>query len=124
MAKSINYGIKIAETEYETGRKKIIALTAFKGALVSGFISISEKNYKDWSADLSPNHYWEIATSTVKKDEALETSTNVIIERAELRSRLKRLHYEILFTTELGETTTELQDDYDTLLAQYNPISE
>lgn len=36
------------------------------------------------------------------------------------RWRLKQLFEEITFTTEIGESTTELQDEYDTLLSDYN----
>ena|SRR5690606_9803873 len=118
------YGIKLAATEYEAGRKKIEALTRFKsGNVLDGFDAISESDYKRWIAIITPFHYWDVSKEDVLKDDDLEAEYDDTSEIAAIRSQLKTLYFEIEFTTELGESTTALQSEYDALLIKYNSLT-
>lgn len=125
-AAQTKYGIKIASSEYESGRKKIEGICVFKsGNLLSGFTEITEKNYLDWTEGLTEFHYWDVAESTVAKDTEAEEETSEANLKTAQRERLKWLYFEIIFTDELGESTTVLQNEYDALLLEYNaPIEE
>jgi hypothetical protein len=117
------YGIKLADTEYESGRKKIYAITRFKsGNVLEDFDEITEANYNKWAPTLTPFHYWDVAAEEPKKDAAAETAFNDSAEISALRKRLKTLFYEIQFTAELEESTTALQAEYDALLEDYEEL--
>lgn len=122
-AAQTKYGIKLAATEYTSGRKKIEAISRFKsGNVLAGFTEISENNYLKWSSEITPFHYWDVADETVKLDTPGQTTAEAEELKAEQRERLKWLYFEIIFTDELEEDSTALQNEYDALLLEYNPI--
>ena len=118
------YGIKLAASEYESGKKKIEAITRFKsGNLLSGFDEITEADYNRWVELIGPFSYWDVVKESVENDAAAESESNDNAAIAAIRARLKWLYFEIQFTTELEESTTALQAEYDALLIEYNTLT-
>lgn len=123
MMAGTKYGIKLAATEYEPGRKKIEAITRFpSGNLLPDFMEITERQYNDYVLDLSIFHYYDSDKETVLKDEAAELAHEEAAELTALRARLKTLHYEIEFTNEISEDATDLENEFATLLNDYNNL--
>lgn len=117
------YGIKLAGTEYSPGKKKIIAITQFKsGNIPTGFIEITGAEYAKYTGSFGPFSYWDVADNDVKLDKKAEEAQTILAIKTELRSALKSLYFEIQFSVELGEDVTELENQYDALLIEYQSL--
>lgn len=120
------FGIRIADSDYESGKKKILAISIFpEGNVPVEFTELTLEEYervKGFHDEKFPFVYWDTSADDIAWDETAQNAANAAATLGAMRNRLKELYFEIEFTTELTESTTALQNEYDALLIDYNDL--
>ena len=114
----MKYGIK-----HDSG--VIQAISKFPDdVLASGFIDLKKEVYDSFISQLAGNPFatYDVHNNALVLDAGALATATAADAKAKVRSRLKLMSIELDLMTRLGESTTDLQADFDALKVTYDGL--
>lgn len=114
----MKYGIKHTAGAIE-------AISKFPTDVVAaGFTEITEAKYNEFIADFNSNPFctYNDSINKIEKDAVTLSSEEALLTAKEMRLELLKMSNELDLKVRLGESTTTLQAEFDTLKTTYQSL--